>query len=93
MRSYSVGDRYLYNKGTGEKTFKTERIFDLGSNIDLSRYRAYDPAIGRWWQVDPLAADVDELLSLTPYNYSFNNPIRYSDPKDDCLCVNPINTL
>lgn len=56
-------------------------------NIDLSRYRAYDPAIGRWWQVDPLAADVDGLLSLTPYHYSFNNPIRYNDPEGDCPCL------
>jgi RHS repeat-associated protein len=86
-RESSLENRYLYNQGTGEKTFNTERVFDLGLNIDLSRYRSYDPAIGRWWQVDPLAADIDELLSLTPYNYSFNNPIRYNDPEGDCPCL------
>jgi RHS repeat-associated protein len=61
----------------------TERVFDLGLNIDLTKYRAYDPAIGRWWQVDPLA-DEEDFTSLTPYNYSFNNPIRYNDPYGDC---------
>lgn len=86
QRENSTKNRYLYNQGTGEKKFLTERVFDLGLNIDLTKYRVYDPALGRWWQVDPLA-DAGDLVSLTPYNYSFNNPIRYSDPEGDCpLC-------
>lgn len=83
QRENSTENRYLYNQGSGEKKFLTERIFDLGLNIDLTKYRAYDPAIGRWWQVDPLA-DEDVLVSLTPYNYGFNNPVRYNDPEGDC---------
>jgi RHS repeat-associated protein len=90
QRENSTQNRHLYNQGTGPKTFLTERVFDLGLNIDLTRYRAYDPAIGRWWQVDPLAAAVDELRSLTPYNYSYNNPIRYSDPEGDFPFLIPI---
>jgi len=82
--SYSKGsspkNRYLYNQGSGEKEFLTERVFDLGLNIDLTKYRAYDPATGRWWQVDP---KVDELYHWTPYNYGFNNPILYNDPEGD----------
>ena len=72
-------NRYLYNQGTGEVTFDTERIPDL--NIDLTKFRAYDPALGRWWQIDPMA---DALSSLTPYNYSFNNPVLFNDPLGDC---------
>ena len=71
-------NRYLYNQGTGEVTFDTERIPEL--SMDLTQFRAYDPALGRWWQVDPLA---DEMSSWTPYNYSFNNPIRFNDPLGD----------
>ena len=71
-------NRYLYNQGAGEVTFDTERLPEL--NIDLTQFRAYDPALGRWWQVDPLA---DEMSSWTPYNYSFNNPIRFNDPLGD----------
>jgi RHS repeat-associated protein len=84
QRENSTENRYLYNQGAGEKKFNTERIFDLGLNIDLTKFRAYDPAIGKWWQVDPLA-DEGLLASLTPYNYSNNNPVLYNDPYGDCL--------
>ncbi len=39
--------------------------------------RYYDPMIGRWWSVDPLA---DKYISLSPYNYVENNPINLFDP-------------
>ena len=83
QRESSVGNRYLYNQGSGEKKFLTERITDLGLNIDLTKFRVYDPAMGRWWQVDP-KADKKGQEKLSPYNYSFNNPIRYNDPEGDC---------
>lgn len=71
----------MYNQGAGEIKFNTERQFDLGLNVDQSKYRTYDYTIGRWWQIDPKA---DSLESFTTYNYSFNNPIRYNDPMGDC---------
>ncbi len=39
--------------------------------------RYYDPEIGRWLSVDPLA---HEYPSHSPYNYVLNNPINYFDP-------------
>lgn len=39
--------------------------------------RNYDAAIGRWFNVDPLA----ELApDWTPYRNGFNNPLRFTDP-------------
>jgi RHS repeat-associated protein len=83
QRESSVPNQYLFNQGTGAKTFNTERIYDLGLNVDESKYRTYDYLTGRWWQLDPLA-DEGNLVSLTPYNYSYNDPVRFNDPEGDC---------
>ena len=49
----------------------------------MTKFKMYDYAIGRFWQVDP-AADVAGQESWTPYQYGYNNPIRYNDPYGDC---------
>ena len=55
-----------------------EKQSELGLNWYDLEARFYDRQLDRFWVIDPLI-ELDQE-SWTPYHYSFNNPIRYSDP-------------
>jgi RHS repeat-associated protein len=50
---------------------------ELGLNMYDYGARNYDPALGRWMNIDPLA---EKKFDFTPYRYAYNNPMKFIDP-------------
>jgi len=67
----SMAERYMFGGKEFDDSFnETLNTYDFGA-------RNYDPALGRWMNLDPLA---EQMRRHSPYNYAFDNPIYFQDP-------------
>ena len=62
--------KYMFGSKEYDESFQSLNTYDFGA-------RNYDPALGRWMNIDPLA---EMMRRHSPYNYAFNNPIFFIDP-------------
>ena len=68
-RENSVPNKFKFNG--------MEEAQDLGMNwLIPSKFRTYDPALGRFNGIDPLS---DKSNNISPYAFAMNNPLLFND--------------
>lgn len=79
------------NTGNPNDNYKfTGHELDDEANLNIYHMnaRAMDPALGRFMQIDPMAA---QYPSLSPYAYVGNNPLAFIDPTG--MWIDPVYDL
>lgn len=67
-----------YTPTSNKYKFNGKELQDeLGLNVYDYDNRVYDPATGRFLQMDPLG---EQGRRWSPYNYCFDNPVYFQDP-------------
>nr|WP_255578674.1 RHS repeat-associated core domain-containing protein [Chitinophaga sp. sic0106] len=83
------GSNYPENRKKYNGNELQSKEFSDGSGLELFDFnaRTFDPQIGRFLQIDPWIEEGSQEM-LTPYQFAYNNPIRYNDPNGKCpACI------
>ncbi|SFF60414.1 RHS repeat-associated core domain-containing protein [Thermoflexibacter ruber] len=68
--SLNTEDKFTFNG-------QTEKETKLNLHWHETAFRSYDPQVGRFHQIDPLA---DLFTGINPYQFGYNNPVMFNDP-------------
>ena len=53
---------------------------DQATGLTYMQQRYYDPQVGRFLSVDPMAVETSNAFNFNRYNYANNNPYKFTDP-------------
>ncbi|HSD17233.1 MAG TPA: RHS repeat-associated core domain-containing protein [Thermomonas sp.] len=70
----------LLNRANDDRMGYTGHVMDAASGLTYMQQRYYDPQIGRFLSVDPVAADSATGNNFHRYGYANNSPYRFTDP-------------
>lgn len=85
-RDYYPFGGLRYASGSGNPYQFTGKERDKETELDYSWHRYYNPTLGRFTQVDE---KWEKYPSLTPYQYTANNPLKFIDPNgEEILDIN-----
>lgn len=82
----SFGSPYNKKGYNGNEIQNKEFSDENGLELYDFNARTYDHQLGRFIQIDPLSEEADQE-SWSPYHYTYDNPVRYSDPDGKCPCL------
>lgn len=79
-REYEPYGRQLIPTTVTDGPAFTGHVGDAATGLDYMQQRYYDPQIGRFLSVDPMAANASTGGNFNRYKYANNNPYRFTDP-------------
>jgi RHS repeat-associated protein len=65
---------------TPTRRLYTGQIEDVETGLYFYNARYYDPTLARFIQADTIVPNPNNPQSLNRYSYTFNNPVKYTDP-------------
>jgi len=76
--------RYITGTAVTDYGFTGQMLDDTGWMYYNARY--YDPALARFTSADTIVPGAGNPQAFNRYSYSFNNPVRYTDPTGHFTC-------
>jgi len=70
----------LLNRPDSDGPGYTGHVQDAATGLTYMQQRYFDPQIGRFLSVDPVAAYSNPVGAFNRYRYAANNPYRFTDP-------------